>query len=126
MKIVNLIAVSMLASAVALPAFANPAEQTQSSGSTEESASMPMSEEMMRGQQGRMPMMMQGRQGGMPMMQGQQGDMPMMMRGRQGGMPMMQMMHQQRGEMQAHMKRMEAHLQRIESLLTELVELAKK
>jgi len=130
MKIVNLITVSILANAVSLTVFANPTEQPQSSGNTEENTSIPMSEGMMpmmrgqqggmpmmmqdqqrnmpmvRGQQGRMPMMMHGRQGGTPMMQGRQGSMPMM-RGQQGGMPMMQ---QRQGEMRAHMKRMESHL----------------
>ena len=58
MKIANLITISILASAVSLTVFANPYEQTQSSGDTEERTFMPMSEGMMPMMREMMPIMM--------------------------------------------------------------------
>jgi type IV secretory pathway protease TraF len=62
MRIVKMIVISTLTSAVSLAAVASPAEDTR----VEEAASEAI--HMMRSQQGGMPMM-QGQQGGMPMMQ---------------------------------------------------------
>lgn len=98
MKIVRMIVITTLASAVSLAAVANPAQETKMEGTTSEA---------------------------MPIMQGQQGAMPMM-HSQQGGMPMMQMMQQRQAMMQEHMKKMETHMSNVEGLLKQLVELQKK
>lgn len=97
MKMVKMVVISTLVSAVSLTAMASPTGETEIEGYGP---------------------------GSMPMMQGQ-GGMPMM-RGQQGNMPMMNMMREKQAMMQTHMKTMETRLANIEALLQQLVELQKK
>ncbi len=102
MNIVKMIAISTLASTVALTSSAAISGEAKSAGDAK--TAYPTGQHMMYGQPGHMPMM----------------------DGTQSQMPYIQMMQQRHAIADEHMQRMEKHMANIEALLKQLVELQKK